>query len=527
MPSQTGPEAKIAEWLADCYGLKNSNESIKKIFRHSFSYAFVSSNQARKVFSNEIADAMNDLRYIVENKEPRAGGRLGHKEIKALPTKGKYVIFSDHHLLYSGHRQNFFGQNNLETYVTALNEYNKAEYTLIENGDMEDLIILDPAHEDADMLDEFDARKDLLKKSIDNDRVVDNDSLNRLIGRRIPFRLRQYKKILADPQNTPLYMAISSFLGKNRYIKIAGNHDYDIQKPEFLAAFNENLRRIYQLAGINPARTPILDKVYDYVLLTPNSFKSRRHVDFVILHGHQFDKASNPRSAPVAGEVYSEGAAWGYQGADRNWKRTDTDNDRLYGWSHGDGFRNNLVSDNAESASLLGTKGETFESLFHHTIAWEYFVSKPGLAAFENEVATGKQFFKYRHLDENIFVDLFSKAFPVEGMRPAVLFGHSHEVRMNPWHLKKVGEGVLTTGEMEYNGTATRAESFPQYCNSGSAGRFEKLIWGIEIEDGKAQVISWYNNNGKVERHVYKDFPANYPDDGSVLRADPEPEALD
>lgn len=493
-----GVPAVLAQSVAECFGLQNSNQELKKIFRHTFSYAFVSSNRTSKLFEDEVPKAMDELKFIVENKRSETG-RLGHKEIKVLPTKGRYVIFSDHHLLYRGHRQNFFGENNIELYNKLLKDYLNADYTLIENGDMEDLIVLDPAHEE-NMLDEFDARKDMLQKCIKNNRddIADTGALNQLINRRLPFRLRQYKKILADATvdsgNSNLYETIAKFIRKNQYVKIAGNHDYDIQRPEFLTVLNDHLRHVNGPSQL----VPTLDRVYDYLLLTTGE-----KVDFTILHGHQFDKASNPRSAPVAGEVYSEGASWGYQGADRNWKSTDTSHNRLQGWADGhDEFRNNLVDD-PEKHPFFGGNGAMFEALFNHTIAWEYFEHKPGDDAFKHEVATGKQFFKFRHLDEMHVADLLSDAFPSEATRPVLLFGHSHEVRMNPGRLVKKAS-VPLSGSVEYNLTKYEWSTFPHYCNSGSAGRFENLIWGIEINNGEAQVISWrLDENGEHKRHVH------------------------
>jgi hypothetical protein len=45
------------------------------------------------------------------------------------------------------------------------------------------------------------------------------------------------------------------------------------------------------------------------------------------------------------------------------------------------------------------------------------------------------------------------------------------------------------------------------YLNSGAAGRFEGLLWGVELRDGQAQVISWHADpfpEGPPQRLVWR-----------------------
>jgi hypothetical protein len=70
-----------------------------------------------------------------------------------------------------------------------------------------------------------------------------------------------------------------------------------------------------------------------------------------------------------------------------------------------------------------------------------------------------------------------------------LVLGHSHEVRDST---------VSGTGE-----------PLRGYLNSGAAGRFENLLWGVEIVDGAAQIVAWHRPGGPrsgdaPQRHVYQ-----------------------
>lgn len=42
------------------------------------------------------------------------------------------------------------------------------------------------------------------------------------------------------------------------------------------------------------------------------------------------------------------------------------------------------------------------------------------------------------------------------------------------------------------------------YINSGAAGRFENLIWCVEIEGGVERMLSWSDINGRLTRITWK-----------------------
>jgi hypothetical protein len=215
-------------------------------------------------------------------------------------------------------------------------------------------------------------------------------------------------------------------------------------------------------------------------------------VEAVLMHGHQFDLYANPLTAPDVGETASECIGLFFQGPDREWHWEDD----VARWVDGRRtFNNELVedADPMEVASrnrpvmpraraalplLAGPSGDGrfaqdfFEWLFKHRVAWEYF-EKPPLAAVQHEVLTGQEFFKLRHLDEEVVARGFEDAFGDTGRTPRLVLGHSHEVRCLPLSRKQ----------------ANRIADF--YYNTGSAGRFRWLVWGLEIEDGDFRLVAW------------------------------------
>ncbi len=69
------------------------------------------------------------------------------------------------------------------------------------------------------------------------------------------------------------------------------------------------------------------------------------------------------------------------------------------------------------------------------------------------------------------------------------MLGHSHEPRHRALN-------------------RTTSKQLQNYMNSGAAGRFENLIWCVEIVDGVGQVAAWHRpggprSNTAPERHTY------------------------
>lgn len=130
------------------------------------------------------------------------------------------------------------------------------------------------------------------------------------------------------------------------------------------------------------------------------------------------------------------------------------------------------------------------EGLFHHNVAWEYFEDSDPVRAVFDEVSTGKGFLKFRHLDELVIRDRLIAMFPDPATRPILLLGHTHEVRQRAANLRLPAH-----------------DSFDWYVNSGAAGRFENVLWAVEIVDGVETVVSWSRPEprfGAPQRRIYR-----------------------
>jgi len=447
------------------------------------------------------AEVTQCIGFAAKVADHKAVDEPGFRQVKRLPATGRYLIVSDLHMGFTESRQNFFGKRNKDLYREVLGEYYSAGYTLIENGDVEELLIFEPT------IAEARKRVDLVRRK--------EGGWKALNEHRRQFRLKQLRKVLQDNQGYYDQIA-STFLKSGRYVKIAGNHDTDLLKADFLDELRTAL--------------PRLDQVYDLALI--EEYSNKLPAKYVILHGHQFDHSCTPRFAPRLGETISESLSWVYQGPDRNWLWPD----KIDEWVAGKlPVSNQLVTDNYRlkiSGSTIATmtltglvgglvgglggmiggaiaggvvdtvkKNPTFwETVFHHNVAWEYFESKEPGDAVASEVLTGQEFFKYRHMDEVFITREWDGRFPDSSRRPTLVLGHSHEPRMNP-------------GRRERGGL----RQYPYYMNSAAVGRFENIVWGIEIVDGRASLVSWScpaPKSGKAVRMQY-----SVASDGSSLRA--------
>ena len=88
----------------------------------------------------------------------------------------------------------------------------------------------------------------------------------------------------------------------------------------------------------------------------------------------------------------------------------------------------------------------------------------------------GKQFFKFRHLDE-LAVVLGLERWQVDA---DLVLGHTHEVRTVP------------------------SGPFSRYYNSGAADRFERLLWALEVEPEGVTVVAWHlEPDGACQRYSF------------------------
>ena len=59
--------------------------------------------------------------------------------------------------------------------------------------------------------------------------------------------------------------------------------------------------------------------------------------------------------------------------------------------------------------------------------------------------------------------------------------------------------------------------TFDHYVNSASAGRFERMVWAVEIDHGAVRVVSWTRTDEGLQRQVW-----DRDDDGKLYAREPE-----
>jgi hypothetical protein len=105
-------------------------------------------------------------------------------------------------------------------------------------------------------------------------------------------------------------------------------------------------------------------------------------------------------------------------------------------------------------------------------------------------VWTGDETFKLRHMDEPKLCEEYERKYLARNTGkpiPTLVIGHTHEPRRR---------ATFTEG--------TTVNIVDYYLNSGAAGRFENLIWCVEIEGSTDRIVSWSRINGKLTRIAWK-----------------------
>lgn len=299
-------------------------------------------------------------------QEEDAGG--GAWRVHSGDVERRYVVFSDHHMLDDGHRQEFFGRRrNRDLYVEALTQfYGPADFTLVENGDVEELLILDPELHEVENIYRLSSREVAGYR---------RDKSKPLLRRIVQSNRRYYDAV------------VDHFASRGRYVKITGNYDRDMAEEEFASIVADELGKPFPVAC-------------DLLVL-----RNGDRAAYLICHGHQFDSTCTPRFAREAGELFSQGSGWAFQGPDRFWL---TDKDPIGDWLAGRRtFKNMLVTSEVErtplddvlienllfGGTLVNVNGEDiqeaadafgklignlntergWENLYGKQIAWEYF----------------------------------------------------------------------------------------------------------------------------------------------------------
>jgi len=379
----------------------------------------------------------------------------------------KVVIFSDHHILPTAHRQSAVWRANRGPYVKLLHHYGEKGFLIVENGDVEDLVMTEPSQTVKAYADVYEALGDRTTNPLNLLRSFRQDPLHLeavMREKRAKYRRNQLFSILRDPLNRPYYDTIRQLHRSKQLVRLAGNHDYQLQEFD----------------GVDDHLVP-----WDILVLGAER-------PTVVMHGHQFDVATNPAVAPFCGEVISECLGVFYQGPDRYWSPREAKQMVSVGFP-------NRLSTHAPPTGAVASfmnaltaseeKGNdqwaaAWEALFGHPIAWEYGAPNWGAsvrsgfarpASMIESAMTGRQFFKCRHLDEWDLV----RGMQEWGLNVRLALGHSHEVRNFDF-----GEGGLA------------------YCNSGATGRFARLIWALEIENDVLTVVGWHAQE-RVERYRF------------------------
>ncbi|MEM6930519.1 MAG: hypothetical protein AAF602_26515 [Myxococcota bacterium] len=411
--------------------------------------------------------AMNGLQSVLDG-EPTE--QAGFQSVRRVPN-GKVVIFSDQHILPDENRQSGVWRANRDGYTRVLQHYGEDGWVVVEDGDVEDLVILEPAITESMyaevLLGKLDRRvrwknaKQLLER-IATDPAA---TFRALEEARVPRRREQYARIRSAVGNQRYYDTLRQLAASDQLIRVTGNHCY-------------NLRDLQTDDPLRPVDVAIVE----------------RERPMAILHGHQFDQATAPGVATLYGEVISECLGVWFQGPDRTWGPRETARilgggfpNRLstHGDSHG-GVGTMVTALMAGSDGSVDEWAAAWEGLFGHPIAWEYAADewqlgarygayRPG--AIIEQAMLGRQFFKFRHLDE-LAVVLALERWQVDA---DVVFGHTHEVRDIP------------------SGASSR------YFNSGAAGRFEGLLWALEVEPRGVTICAWHiEDDGSCQRYSFQ-----------------------
>ncbi len=410
-----------------------------------------------------IFEGLRSLKKVLD------GQRLDKRGFRNVVRRSdqKVVIFSDHHILPSSHRQSAVWRANRDPYVKVLRHYGESGYLVVENGDVEELVILEPSHTLKAYAKVYEALGDKKSNPLTLLKQFRQDPLHLEHVMRLErgnFRRQQLLSILKDPHNRAYYDTLSQLSGSQQLLRLAGNHDYQLQEFD----------------GVPDHLVPA-----DVMILGTDR-------PTVVMHGHQFDAVTNPAVAPFCGEVISECLGVFYQGPDRYWSPHEVERMVKVGFpnrlsthpphtSAASSFISAMMASEAKDDEEWAS---AWEALLGHPIAWEYGASnwnasvRSGFARpgnmIENAMA-GRQFFKCRHLDEWDLVQGLQEW----GVPMRLALGHSHEVRN--W---TVSEGEIS------------------YCNSGAAGRFARLIWALEIDSDQLTVVGWHATD-KVERYRF------------------------
>ncbi len=391
------------------------------------------------------------------HSERYAAGQI-HGHLHDLPDKvGKgrfiegaadkrYVVFSDHHLLWRGARHDYVSLwRNRDMYARVLDHYyGQEDWVLVDNGDVEDLVLIKPGA--------WDNLGQLL---------VDTLPFSGLLCFAATFSRRRKQRLQRILRNyAGHYEQVRAFWQAGRFVKLSGNHETYLRQQEFMEILGGVLGPRPTEEGTEALR------MHDFLVIPPPDGTGRA---VVVCHGHQFDPWTNPYVAKCVGEAFTRFKGWSGNGGDRIWLREwDSSYDTPW-WPR-----------------VLGDTPWGFGNVLAPG-PWMRF-TKPS---------------KFLHLSERAMFRALSREPWTEARpMPKLVIGHTHEIRLDPW--------VTARGEERWEG----------YANSGSAGRFQDLIFCVEVEGGALTLCAWCAKQpgGQLQRirfHPDDDQRTLVPDGGS------------
>ncbi|MBZ4021747.1 hypothetical protein CKO11_04645 [Rhodobacter sp. TJ_12] len=503
--AQRGTQGEVTKALARRVNLRASKTDIFDDLWHITWEAKTYKKDVDETIAGDLEDAY-DLAARVATQTPFPNHpilppnipwqRLTWDRIVEAPAGPNYVVFSDMHMMDHSSDfslPNYFKDHNLDLYLEVLTHYaDQPGWCLVENGDVEECIIYEVDAGDAQV------RKSLSKPARKYPITQTDADWDAFMAVRYTKREATLGRLFISFR--PYYDLIRDrFIAEDRYVRLTGNHD---------TYSNTERERVLR----NMIEDELGVAVADVATVSQGG-----QISHLILHGHQFDTVSIQSGAvPYAlslGEVFSETVSWIYEGPDRFWPDRD-----CRAWLAGGSIGNILAREEESGYShdtiwnLLNAGGDTardkikadtrgfVEALLEHEIAWEYFENKDPWYALALEVATGDEWFKLRHLNERALCDGYFDRYrhhsgqsvrQAKANIPKLVLGHTHEPRCNavdPNH-----------GERSW------------YLNSGSAGRFENLIWAVEITPSGDRIVSWSRVDGRLRKTIWRDESAEFP----------------
>lgn len=472
-------ERDLTKSIAKKFNLKTSEEQI-------FNELWTIANDAHS-FKGDKEDTLESAldRAYKHAAKIAGGGQVNQKTFSRVVDRadGNFVIFSDHHMTALNSSLDYFKNFNYGLYLEVLEHYATTDFCLVENGDVEECIIYQPTLTDAQLRNSQAPGKGKFPITLGDDKWSD------FLTTRYNQRLKNLNNIIREFQDY-YELLRTRFISRNKYVKLTGNHDTYLDEVH-----ERELRdRIQDELGIS---------VRDILRISRSG-----EIKYVVLHGHQFDAVCIQHGAisyaKSLGEVFSECLGWAFQGPDRAWTLQDTKR-----WFIGNSYRNILAREKPGTYQS-GTKGvadlvlenvgrikadskDFVETLLGHEIAWEYFENDDGFNALTLEVWTGEELYKLRHMNEIKLCERYASEFldlqtPPDFSRPIpkIVVGHTHEPRQNAINPAQSGSSVY------------------YYLNSGSAGRYENLIWCVEIVGNEDRICSWSKMDGKLKKIIWR-----------------------